>query len=61
MSTPQDKERALDILAKSVFRELKTNGYSRAEIMSFASGLLELLADDVRAPADAAQHPESAA
>ena len=48
---PTDSEasqRALRVLAKSVFKELKRNGYERAEMVSFASELLELVTDELR-------------
>lgn len=40
--------RALRILAKSVFRELKTTGYSRSDIVSFATEMLSLVSSDIR-------------
>jgi hypothetical protein len=39
--------RALRILAKSTYRELRSGGLSRSEMVSFASELLELVTDDV--------------
>ena len=41
--------RALRILAKSVFRELKTSGYSRSDIVAFATEMLSLVSTDLRA------------
>jgi hypothetical protein len=38
--TKQDAQRGVDILAKSVYRDLKQNGYSRADIVAFASNIL---------------------
>lgn len=38
--TKQDAQRGIDILAKSIYRDLKQNGYSRADIMAFASNIL---------------------
>jgi hypothetical protein len=40
--------RALRILAKSVFRELKTTGYSRSDIVAFATEMLSLVSCDIR-------------
>lgn len=40
--------RALRILAKSVFRELKTTGYSRSDIVAFATEMLSLVSTDIR-------------
>lgn len=40
--------RALRILAKSTFRELKSSGYSRSEILAFATEMLSLVSTDIR-------------
>lgn len=40
--------RALRILAKSTFRELKSSGYSRNEILAFATEMLSLVSSDLR-------------
>ena len=44
--------RALRILAKSVFRELKTTGYSRSDIVAFATEMLSLVSTDIRQGSD---------
>lgn len=44
----QDDPRALRILAKSVFRELKTSGYSRSDIVAFATEMLSLVSSELR-------------
>ncbi len=44
--------RALKIMAKSVYRELKANGHSRSDIVSFTSALLELVTSEIRSDAD---------
>jgi len=41
-------ERALRILAKSVFRELKASGYGRTEIVGFTNELLDLVTGDFK-------------
>ena len=46
--TKQDAQRSIDILAKSVYRDLKQNGYSRADIMAFASNILGQLTDEAK-------------
>jgi hypothetical protein len=46
--TKQDAQRAIDILAKSTYRDLKEGGYSRADIMAFASNILGQLSDDAK-------------
>ncbi|MBN8613030.1 MAG: hypothetical protein J0L92_20730 [Deltaproteobacteria bacterium] len=40
--------RALRILAKSTFRELKSSGYNRSEILAFATEMLSLVSTDLR-------------
>ncbi len=40
--------RALRILAKSTFRELKSCGYNRSEILAFATEMLALVSSDLR-------------
>jgi hypothetical protein len=40
--------RAVKILAKSVYRELKASGYSRSDMVGFANALLELMTSDIR-------------
>lgn len=46
-TTPEP--RALRIVAKSVFRELKTSGYSRSDIVAFATEMLSLVSTDLQA------------
>jgi hypothetical protein len=54
-------QRALRVLAKSVFKELKGAGYSRAEMVTFASELLDLVTDEIKAQGsdDGAGEPQS--
>lgn len=47
--------RALRILAKSVFRELKTSGYDRSDIVAFATEMLSLVSTDIREDAPPAK------
>ena len=47
-SVTQQGPRALRILAKSVFRELKSSGYSRSDIVAFATEMLSLVSTDLR-------------
>jgi hypothetical protein len=42
------KQRALEILAKSVYRELKSAGYSHSDIVSFTNELLDLVSTEIR-------------
>lgn len=46
--TKQEAERGIEILAKSVYRDLKGAGYARADIVAFASGILENITNDAR-------------
>ena len=48
--TKQDAERAIDILAKTVYRDLKQAGYCRADIVSFASSILGHITSDAKQP-----------
>ncbi len=43
-----ERERALKILAKSIFRELKTNGYEAREIVALSTELLNLLSIEMK-------------
>ncbi|MCB9667758.1 MAG: hypothetical protein H6715_06550 [Myxococcales bacterium] len=48
IGSSQDSDpRALRILAKSTYRELRSGGLSRSELVSFASELLDLVTDDI--------------
>jgi hypothetical protein len=49
----QDPTRALDIFAKTVYRDLKQAGYGRADILSFASNILGHLTEEAKQPAAA--------
>lgn len=42
-------QRALKVLARSVFKELKRGGYSRHEMVGFATELLDLVTAELRA------------
>jgi hypothetical protein len=46
--TPTPEPRALRILAKSVYRELKTSGYTRSDVVAFATEMLSLVSSDIR-------------
>lgn len=41
-------ERALRIMAKSVYRDLKAAGHTRTEVIAFASSLIALVTDEMR-------------
>ena len=48
VNTTPAQPRALRILAKSTFRELKSSGYNRSEILAFATEMLSLVSSDLR-------------
>lgn len=43
-----ERERAVKILAKSIFRQLKTNGYEAREIVALSTEILSLLTSDIK-------------
>jgi hypothetical protein len=43
----QDRDKALKILAKSIFKELKSQGYETRQIVSLATELLAQVTDDL--------------
>ncbi|MEM9072318.1 MAG: hypothetical protein AAGE52_27675 [Myxococcota bacterium] len=47
-SRPAPDARALRILAKSVYRELKGSGYSQSDIVNFTNSLLELVTSELK-------------
>jgi hypothetical protein len=46
--TKQDASRGIDILSKTVYRDLKQAGYGRADIVAFASNILGHLTDEAK-------------
>ena len=49
--TPRiEREKALKILAKSIFRELRTQGYDAREIVSLSIELFSLITTDIKPP-----------
>jgi hypothetical protein len=52
VSTPVGKEanraRALKILSKSLYRELRQNGYEPTQIVALATELISLVTSDIR-------------
>lgn len=48
-SLPQDRSRALRIVAKSVYKELRSQGFDRSDVVAFASAMVSLISDDIRA------------
>ena len=52
--------RALRILAKSVFKELKSTGHSRSDIVAFATEMLSLVSSDIRGDETLSEPPPPA-
>ncbi len=48
MTPSQNNPRAIEILAKSVYRDLKQNGFARADVVAFASAILEQITNDAK-------------
>lgn len=48
MNHSSAQQRALKILAKSVFRELKASGYVRADMIAFTTELLDLVSSEAK-------------
>lgn len=46
-TTSQNKAEGIDVLARSLFREMQREGYSSEHIIKFSSALLELLSADL--------------
>jgi hypothetical protein len=47
--------RGVRILAKSVYRELRSSGHSRSDIVAFTNAVLELVTAELRDAQEAAQ------
>ena len=43
-----EREKALKILAKSIFRELRANGYEARELVALSTELLSLVTTDIK-------------
>lgn len=55
--TPDERQRAIRIIARSLFRELHSSGYTPSHVINLTAELLELLTDSMRNPAaDSANH-----
>ncbi|MBD3612453.1 MAG: hypothetical protein HUJ13_08615, partial [Hydrogenovibrio crunogenus] len=52
--------RSLRILAKSVFKELKSTGHSRSDIVAFATEMLSLVSSDIRGDETLSEPPPPA-
>jgi hypothetical protein len=52
--TAQAKDRALRILAKSIYKELRQSNYEPREIVTLSTELLSLITADIRPDSEAA-------
>jgi hypothetical protein len=50
--TPQARERACRILAKTIYRELRQNGFAHKEIVAIAGDLISQVTDEMRPEAE---------
>jgi hypothetical protein len=48
ITAPQNKERALKILSKSIYKELRQNGYEPKQIVALATELVSLVTTDIK-------------
>jgi hypothetical protein len=59
-TTPPVRDpRALAILAKSIYRELRSGGYEECDVMALAGELLGMVASDVRDRVEERRSPVS--
>jgi hypothetical protein len=59
--TTSAQQRALRILAKSVYRELKASGYARNDMIAFTTELLDLVSTELKSqPEHAPSAPPAA-
>lgn len=56
-TTSSAQQRALKILAKSVYRELKSSGYARTDMIAFTTELLDLVTSEMKQDAADATTP----
>jgi hypothetical protein len=47
-TTAPNRERALKILSKSIYRELRQNGYEPKQIVALATELISLVTTDIK-------------
>lgn len=52
---PTADARGLRILAKSVYRELRSSGHTRSDIVAFTNAVLELVTTELRDAQEAAE------
>jgi hypothetical protein len=50
-----EREKALKILAKSIFKELKSQGYDNRQIVGFATEMISLVTNDIASENDSSR------
>ena len=55
VNTAREREKALKILAKSIFKELKSQGYDSKQIVGLATELISEVTDDLHAAPDSSR------
>ena len=53
----EGSEQSLQILARSIIREMKRSGYSKAQMVGLASEVIDLVSRDLRAESSASAPP----
>lgn len=53
----EGSEQSLQILARSIIREMKRSGYSKAQMVGLASEVIELVSRELRAESSASNPP----
>jgi len=48
----QNREKALKILSKSIYKELRQNGYEPRQIVALATEIISLVTSDIKEPLD---------
>jgi hypothetical protein len=52
ISTPRPDPKALKILAKSIFKELRAQGYTPQQVLSLATEIISLVTSDIAHDSD---------
>jgi hypothetical protein len=54
LAQPRERDKAVKILARTLFRQLKTDGYDARQIITLSSELIGLVTTEFRSDAEAA-------
>lgn len=47
---PADRSRALKIVAKSVYKELRSQGFEHSDVVAFTTAMVDLVREEIRGP-----------